>query len=392
MFSDSKGYRKFEETFAKVASYEAGDTHYCPPADTDAFVDFTASFESLKDRMQQSLERADEELIRFTKRFSVGRNHVLWAEDFNDMFAQLRHLFKDKGVDSVCFPQLKDSNELNNTERFPLLHELGLPYFLQDEHISIGEEGMLQVFCPDMLLTEQGSLLFNSLTNKELGQLNNGNINLFIATVTQLLAYTDGAELYGEYNRVFKEDKGGMRVMYRGTSSSDNYLMLVDNRRSTVLSHSALRPILTCLQCGRCHSVCPIVQTADKEVYNNIFTGPPAHILLPYLENEHEECHIPHACLLCGKCEIACPLQLPIREMVIAARHDLHARKVTNGKEHKMLEQCAEFLQSRAAMNQAPLFKKWKFGKWVVGTMEKACGSLQFSKESYNKQLTKPKS
>ncbi len=392
MFSDSKGYKLFEESVAKASSYETGEHLNCPPADTDVFVDFSASRECINYMMQRSLEHADEELRRFERHFSGGRNRMLWAEDFDDMFSQLRLLFKEKGVDSVCFPQLEDSNELNNTERFPLLHELGLPYFLQDEKVSIGETSMLQVFQPDMLLTDPGSLLFNSLSNKALGQLNNGNINLFITTVMQLLAHTEAAELFAEYNHIFKESEDGMRVLYRGTGSCDNYLMVVDNRRSAVLSHSALRPMLSCLQCGCCHSVCPVEQTVGKEAYNNIFTGPPAHVMLPYLENEREECHIPHACLLCGRCEIACPLQLPIREMVMAVRHDLHVRKVTNGKEHKVLEQSAAFLQSRTAMNQAPLFKKWKFGKWVAGAMEKACGPLQFAKASYNEQEAKPKS
>ncbi len=391
MFSASKGYQTFAEAASCATAYEAGRTLLCPPADTDAFVNFSASRDSLNHMLQQSLEHADEELRRFEKRFVGERNHLLWATDFNDMFTQLRHLFKERGVDSVSFPQLKDINELNNVQRFPLLHELGLHYFLQDEKINITEEGMLQVYYPDMLLTDMGSILFNSLDNKALSQLNNGSINLFVATVTQLLAYTEGAELFAEYCRVFKEDEGGMRVMYRGNGSGDNYLLLVDNSRSVVLSHSALRPMLTCLQCGRCHEVCPVVQTVGKEAYNNIFTGPPAHVMLPYLENEREECHIPHACLLCGRCEAACPLQLPIREMVLAVRHDLHRRKVTNGKEHKILEQSADFLQSRAAMNQAPLFKKWKFGKWVADAMEKACGSLPFAKDSYNKQAAKPK-
>ncbi len=391
MLSDSKGYKRFVESATQATALYKENIRYDAVADTDVLEDIDASRSCLNYILQNTLEHADEELQRFAKLFVNAHSHVLWAEDYSDMFAQLKGLFKQWQTKQVCFPQLQDSNDLNNQALFPLFHELGLPYFLQDEKLDIGETGEVQIFHPDLLLTDQGSMLFHNMDNTTLGMLNNNSINLFITTTTQLLNTTSMAELYSTYCHVFKEEAAGMRVIYRGTHKVSNYLLIVDNRRTAVLGHSFFRPILTCLQCGRCHKVCPVELAAGKEAYNNIFTGPVAHVMLPYLEEEKVEGYVVHACLLCGRCEAVCPLQLPIRDMVVAARHDLQTRKVTPGKARKLLEQSANFLQNRAAMNKGTFSKRFKFGKYVDSKMEKACGALPYAAECYNKQVEKKK-
>lgn len=391
MSAESKEHAAFIESACQhIASGVTGDFE-CPKEHTDYFANLPVARRRLNFALQQSLETAEDALRRFTRLFSNNFNHVLWAADFDDMFLQLRNIFKQWDVHTVCFPQLKDANELNDEDKCSLYHELGLPYFLQDERVEVAEEGKLQFFHPDRLLTDNGILLFNELNNKAVSLLNNGNINFFIVTIDQLLNATMLAELYNEFCRAFDKSKEGMQVMYRGTGQCSNYLLVVDNRRSEVLRRHKIRYALTCLQCQRCHSVCPVEQTAGKEAYNNVFSGPLGSIMLPYLENEEAEKHLTDACLLCGRCEEVCPLQLPLRDMVIANRKDFFSRDITDKRQSQLINKVARYLQNRSAMNKNAFLKHIVFSHFVNSDLKKDFELPDFSSESFNKQSTKEK-
>lgn len=389
MSADSKEYDNFCECAEHHIASGVNSEFACGKEDTSCFVDLAAARRRLNYALQSALETGEEALPHFARAFASDFNHILWVEDYEDMFAQMRMVFKQWDVRSVCFPQLKDANELNDKQKCPLYHELGLLYFLQDEKIEIEERGKVQIFHPDRLLTDKGMLLFNGLTNHAVSMLNNSNINLCIVTVNQLLNSTSTAELYGEFHRAYVQLDKGMQVLYRGTGKCTNYLIVIDNRRSVILGHKPCRAILACLQCGRCGSVCPVEQTAGKEAYDNIFTGPLASIMLPYLEDEEKEKHVVDACLMCGRCEEACPLQLPLRDMILYNRQDFLARDITEKAQHKLIDRMGDFLQSRTAMNKGVLSKKLTFGRSVSGDAKQFFDVPPFAPESFNKQETK---
>lgn len=322
----------------------------------------SAAGHRLRQALLQSLETADEQLRRFDSLFAAGHNHVLWAADYKDLFGVLHKLFAEWGAKSACFPQLDDVNDLNG-EASPLLYrELGLPFFLQDEKMELGEEGKVQFFHPDGMLTDSGMLLFCNMGQKATAMLNNSKINIFLVTLEQTLCSTPLAEMHGALRH--GEKYRGM-LLYKGTGACSNYLVVVDNGRTEVLRREWIRPALACMGCGRCHGACPVEQAAGSEAYNNVFTGPLACVALPYMEDERCDGYAAEACTMCGRCDEVCPLHLPMREMIAAARHDLYERGAMGKGQRRMASQLGKFLQSRGAMNKGAFIKSLLFGKFV---------------------------
>lgn len=389
MSVEEKGYKAFNDSASHHIAAGTASTMECAKDGASVFANVEVARKRLNYTLLSSLELAEDAIRRFARFFAGSYNHILWAEDYENMFAHMHNVFKQWNVKSVCFPQLQDANELNSEERCPLYHELGLPYFLQDEKMSIEEEGKMKIFHPDSMLTDSGMLMFNHMNNHSVSMLNNGNINLFIVTVNQLFASIALAELYGEYSTAYIGPQEGMRVLFRGTGKGTNYLIVVDNRRSTVMAHKPCRAVLSCLQCGRCSSVCPVEQTAGKEAYDNVFAGPLASVMLPYLEDEDKEKHVVDACLMCGRCEEVCPLQLPLCDMIIYNRQDLLDRDVMEKRQCKLLTRMAHFVDNRAAMNGSPLIKKWKFASLVSNEAKQEFQLPPFDAAPFNKRHAK---
>jgi L-lactate dehydrogenase complex protein LldF len=98
------------------------------------------------------------------------------------------------------------------------------------------------------------------------------------------------------------------------------HLILVDNRRTAIIDQG-FGVALRCIQCGACHTVCPVYQQIGGAGYANAaYTGPIGAAINPlHLRSDLGE---PQA-FLCtgdGACQAACPLDIPLPELTRAHR------------------------------------------------------------------------
>ncbi|MBP5327179.1 MAG: lactate utilization protein [Bacteroidales bacterium] len=326
--------------------------------------------------MMKSIENLDEEYQKFEKKFVNSHNAVFWASDYNDVFSNLKYLFKAQKAKSVRLPNVNAST---------IFRELGIKYFLHEEKINLSEEGAIQFFPVDMLFSDNGSILLLNQSVNSYQFLSNSKTNVFFATINQIICNSDWAEIIQQIvsyrNNAGRQDM----ILFNGSSNCNNYLFIIDNQRTSILQHKELRPALTCLSCGRCNDVCPVYQTIGDEPYNNVFTGPIAHISLPYLETVETYKHLTYACTLCGRCEEVCPISLPIRDMIIWSRQKFVNDGSIDKNQRRMISVLKKNLLNRGKLNRSKFLRRHLFYKYMSSEISRSRRMPVLANDTFNK-------
>lgn len=101
------------------------------------------------------------------------------------------------------------------------------------------------------------------------------------------------------------------------------HLVVLDNRRSSILEQEKYRESLRCLRCGACLNACPVYRKIGGHAYESVYPGPIGKIVTPLLNSLHEYPDLPQASSLCGACLEACPVRIDIPSMLLNLRNDL---------------------------------------------------------------------
>ena len=328
----------------------------------------------------RSIENLDEELNLFETNFSTKNNTIFWASTYNDVFDSLRKLFKKERVKSVRIPNVNAST---------IFRELGIKYFLSDEKIMLSEDGDVQFFVADFLFSDTGTMLLLNQTNNNLAKLSNNKTNVFFTTIDRIVGNSNWSEVIQQLlsyrNGAAKQDM----ILFKTSQNCDNYLFIIDNQRTCVLSNSDLRQALSCLDCGRCNDVCPVFQTIGEEPYNNVFAGPMANVTLPYLGTIETYGHVSYCCTLCGRCEEVCPFHLPIRDMLIINRQNMLDDNNLGRHHRRLMSAMRKMCSNRKKMNSSGWIKRHLLFKHISSDLKHSRRLTPFSKESFNKQFKK---
>lgn len=340
------------------------------------FSNVEAAAARLKCAIKQSMENLDEELTRFEKNFSNNRNAIFWANDYDDLFEGLRSIFKQQKVKSARLPNVNAST---------VFREVGMKYFLGEERIELKEDGDVQFFNVDMLLSDTGCILLVNQSNNLFGKLTNNKTNIFLATIDHVC---NNSALVEVYNQLSQQNGGDQDyILFRGSTNCNNYLFILDNGRTNLLKMKGGCDALTCIGCGRCNEVCPVFQTIGEEPYNNVFSGPIANVVLPFLETVDTYKHVAYACTLCGACEEVCPLKIPIRDMIIENRHQFLSKGLLDKDDNHRIALQHKILNNRKKMNGSSFYRRQLINK-IIGDGLKL-SAIGISKEPFAKLIQK---
>jgi L-lactate dehydrogenase complex protein LldF len=91
--------------------------------------------------------------------------------------------------------------------------------------------------------------------------------------------------------------------------------VLLDNGRTKLLD-SEFRPVLRCIRCGACQSVCPVYGAVGGHAYGAVYGGPIGAVLMPALSDSPDMRHLPEASSFCGACEAVCPVRIPLPHLM----------------------------------------------------------------------------
>ncbi len=101
------------------------------------------------------------------------------------------------------------------------------------------------------------------------------------------------------------------------------HLVLVDNHRTDIMDQGFGRA-LRCIQCGACHTVCPVYEQIGGGGYaNSPYTGPIGAVISPLLLRSDLGEPQAYLCANSGHCQAACPVNIPIPDLIHAQRRRL---------------------------------------------------------------------
>lgn len=124
----------------------------------------------------------------------------------------------------------------------------------------------------------------------------------------------------GQRSTVFVSTITGPKALNEPDGPEQMHIVLVDNRRSTILADEKLRPILRCIRCAACVNTCPVYQQIGGHAYGWVYSGPIGAILDPVLLGLENAYHLPYASSLCGACTEVCPVKIPIDDILVEHR------------------------------------------------------------------------
>ena len=211
-------YLNFLDSSEKAIESNAGARNFALNAENEVNFKLSSSAISrFKAALRYTVENLDEELTRFENRFTNKHNAVFWATDYNDVFESLKKLFKVHKVKSVRLPNINNST---------VFRELGIKYFLRDEKIALAEDGDMQFFNADRLLSDTGAILLLNQTNNSFERLTNHKTNVFFTTIDRVLCNSDWVEMY---QQLVSYNSGSGRqdmIVFKGSENCNNYLFI----------------------------------------------------------------------------------------------------------------------------------------------------------------------
>lgn len=373
---DNDFYINFQES--SEASIKKGDSqgNFALKNCREVFNDADSICARLYNARMRAIDSLDDELNRFEMQFSNKHNSVYWANDFNDVFEGLKKIFKSEKTKSVRLPNINSST---------IFRELGIKYFLSDQKIELREEADIQFFVVDMMFSDNGSMLMLNQTNTTLSKLSNSRTNVMFTTIDSIVGSSEWAEVIQQLTSYGKGCGMQDMIVFKGSPNCQNYLFIIDNQRTNILSKKNIRKVMTCIDCGKCKDVCPVYQTIGDEPYNNVFTGPVAHITLPFLETFESYMHLPYACTLCGACESVCPISLPIRDMIIDIRQSFLSDGVIDKKDRRKQNILQKILSNRSKMNSSKFIRGQHLSSLLSSDIKKSRVIPPLSQETFNK-------
>ena len=373
---DNDFYINFLDSSEKTIQNGSAPATFKLRNERNVFSDINSTCSRLYNARLRTIENLDDELNRFESQFTNKHNSIFWASDFNDVFDSLKRLFKSEKTKSVRLPNVNAST---------VFRELGIKFFLSDQKIELREDADMQFFAADMMFSDTGSLLLLNQTNNTLSKLSNSRTNVIFTTIDRILGNTDWVETIQQLTAYRNGGALQDMIVFKGSPNCSNYLFIIDNQRSNILAEKNIRKSLACIDCGRCNDVCPVFQTIGDEPYNNVFTGPVAHITLPFLETFESYKYLSYACTLCGACEEVCPLSLPIRDMIIDVRQSFFSDEVMDKEDRRKLVVTRKTLSNRSKMNGAAFLRHLLLSKITSSDIKKTRRLPAFSPETFNK-------
>lgn len=378
---DNEYYNSFIESSEKVINKGLPNGSFIPrDKESNYILENKVLLSNLSLSLYKSMDNLDDEIARLEKNYSSSHNSIVWANDYNDVFASLKIIFKNIKPRRVRLPNINSST---------IFRELGIKYFLQDEKIELSDDADLQFFAVDMMFSDTGSLLLLNQSNNTFSKLSNTVTNIFFATINRICSNSSYAELLQQIHSYATGSARQDMVLFKTSTNCDNYLFIIDNQRTRLLSEPLLRKSLTCTHCGRCNDVCPVFQIVGEEPYNNVFSGPIANIFLPYLETFDSYRHVSYACTLCGRCEAVCPLAIPLREMIFNIRSSFLKDKIINKGYRRLLAVMRKYALNRQKLNGSRFLKRHLMMKYSSASLRKSRTMPSFASESFNKSYKK---
>ena len=132
------------------------------------------------------------------------------------------------------------------------------------------------------------------------------------ATLAHLLTPSTTGQLIPAYCNIIT----GPRKAGEKDGPREVHVILLDNRRSSLLAHRELHEALRCIRCGTCLNFCPVFDKIGGHAYRSIYTGPIGEVITPNIFGIKEHGEMLSLCTQCGRCSEVCPEKIPLAHLI----------------------------------------------------------------------------
>jgi iron-sulfur cluster protein len=109
-----------------------------------------------------------------------------------------------------------------------------------------------------------------------------------------------------------------------GPHKEAQYIILLDNHRSRILTDQKFKEILRCIKCSACLNVCPVYQTLGGKEFSHIYMGGIGALLTAWIHGLRQSKKLAGLCLGCHRCEEYCATKIKIADLILALRERLN--------------------------------------------------------------------
>jgi L-lactate dehydrogenase complex protein LldF len=139
-----------------------------------------------------------------------------------------------------------------------------------------------------------------------------------LALFLPILSTAGAGQALTGYNSLY----GGPRQPGECDGPEEFHVVLLDNRRTQLMTDAEQRDALHCIRCGACLNVCPIYRNIGGHSYGSTYQGPIGSVITPHLLGLQEWKHLSNASSLCGACSQACPVKIDLHNHLLRGRRN----------------------------------------------------------------------
>lgn len=144
-----------------------------------------------------------------------------------------------------------------------------------------------------------------------------------LALLLPMLATSGSGQNMTCYNTLL----GGPRQADETDGPTEFHVVLLDNKRTTLLADPEQRDALHCIRCGACLNVCPIFKNVGGHSYGTTYQGPIGSVITPHLRGVQSWKHLAFASSLCGACSETCPVKIDLHHHLLQTRRNAIVEK-----------------------------------------------------------------
>ena len=307
------------------------------------------------------------------------------------------HTAKQKSYHPLS-PSIHLSKEENNailTEHFKLKVDSSVKQMVNFVRHEVGIESKDASICitgANFLLSESGGVVLTENEGNILKSTSSARIHIVVAGIAKVIPNIDDLSVLLPLLSLHAsgQSMAACNTITFGPARTGNgpeqmYVILLDNNRSSLLSHEKQRKVMSCIHCGACVSVCPVYKNIGGYSYGTKHIGPVGTVMTPLMEGLEEYNHLNAACSLCGKCVEICPVKIPLDDLIIENRHLAITEKTGNSRYDALVKAMIWHCKSRKKMD-GPLFLKKLELKRFLGPIFGDRPMPEFASKSFSQQ------
>ena len=307
------------------------------------------------------------------------------------------HTAKQKSYHPLS-PSIHLSKEENNailTEHFKLKADSSVKQMVNFVRHEVGIESKDASICitgANFLLSESGGVVLTENEGNIVKSTSSARIHIVVAGIAKVIPNIDDLSVLLPLLSLHAsgQSMAACNTITFGPARTGNgpeqmYVILLDNNRSSLLSHEKQRKVMSCIHCGACVSVCPVYKNIGGYSYGTKHIGPVGTVMTPLMEGLEEYNHLNAACSLCGKCVEICPVKIPLDDLIIENRHLAITEKTGNSRYDALVKAMIWHCKSRKKMD-GPLFLKKLELKRFLGPSFGDRPMPEFASKSFSQQ------